>query len=336
MLLKNIKLNTFSVFLFSIVFIRLFFYFKHDPHLSEVNVFNVDPYDAFGSIAVQITFVAAFFSILRLSIANHTDIQQDYRLIMILRGNMVSLLSILVTMIADIIALVRYLGLWINSSSGIILLVMIISFTLMTVILIFWTLKLNIAKRIRIRYNVFSLKNLWSAAGFMVIAFYPVPGPFTKSILWAIFTAYLGMAIQIIIVRNLAFLILPPEDNSGSDLISVLNAFYSGVKSRITFLKPFFAFIEKGLKRRKAKTLIDWLNPRKHRWNLVILIIVFSGSALAFFEGSGEGWIGFTKKSLLLYSVYLGGETAIVLLFYGLFGSYLGMVNREKSAYSNG
>jgi hypothetical protein len=41
--------------------------------------------------------------------------------------------------------------------------------------------------------------------------------------------------------------------------------------------------------------------------------------------------LGFTRKSLLLFSVYIGGESAIILLFYGLFGRYLGMVNKEQS-----
>jgi len=335
MLLKNIKFNTLSVFIFSVVFIWFFFYCKHDPLLSEVNVFNADPYDAFGSIAVQISFVAAFFSILRLIIANLTDIQQDYHLLIILRGNLVSLLSILVTMIADIIAMVRYMRIWTNSSSGIILFAIVISFMLLAVILIFWTLKLDLSKKIRIRYNVFSLKNLWSLAGFIVIAFYPVPGSFKKSILWAIFTAYLGMAIQIMIVRNLAFLIYPPEEISATDLISVMNEVYLAVKSRFIFLKPFFDYVENGLKNRKAQPLISWLNPRKYRWNLIILIILFSGTALAFIEGIGEEWIGFTKKSLLLFSVYLGGESAIILLFYGLFGNYLGMVNKEQLVSSD-
>jgi hypothetical protein len=335
MLLKNIKFNTLSIFIFSVVFIWFFFYCKHDPLLSEVNVFNVDPYDAFGSIAVQISFLAAFFSILRLIIANLTDIQQDYHLLIILRGNLVSLLSILVSMIADIIAMVRYMRIWTNSSSGIILFAIVISFMLLAVILIFLTLTLDLSKKIRIRYNLFSLKNLWSLAGFFVIAFYPVPGPFKKSILWAIFTAYLGMAIQIMIVRNLAFLIYPPEEISATDLISVMNEVYLAVKSRFIFLNPFFDYVEKGLKNRKAQPLISWLNPRKYRWNLIILIILFTGTALAFLEGIGEEWIGFTKKSLLLFSVYLGGESAIILLFYGLFGNYLGMVNKEQPVSSD-
>ena len=193
MLMKNIKFNTLFVFFLSVVFIWLFFFCKHDPRLSEVNVFNVDPYDAVGSIAVQISFVAAFFSTLRIFAVTNIEIQPSYHLIMILRGNLVSLLSILVNMISDIIALVRFRKIWINSSSGIFLSAMVISFMLITVILILWTLKLDFAKNLKIRYNI-SLKNLWSLAGFIIIAFYPVPGPFKKSILWAIFTAYLGMA----------------------------------------------------------------------------------------------------------------------------------------------
>jgi len=67
MLLNNIKLNTIVVFFWSVVFIWFFFFCKHKLQLSKVNVFNVDPYDTLGSAAIQISFVAAAFSTLRLS-----------------------------------------------------------------------------------------------------------------------------------------------------------------------------------------------------------------------------------------------------------------------------
>jgi hypothetical protein len=67
MLLKNYKLNTISVFFLSVFFTWFFFYCKHNLQLSEVNVFNVDPYDAVGSAAIQISVVAAAFSMLRFS-----------------------------------------------------------------------------------------------------------------------------------------------------------------------------------------------------------------------------------------------------------------------------
>jgi hypothetical protein len=67
MLLNYIKLNTIVVFFWSVVFIWFFFFCKYNLQLSKVNVFNVDPYDAVGSAAIQISFVAAAFSMLHLS-----------------------------------------------------------------------------------------------------------------------------------------------------------------------------------------------------------------------------------------------------------------------------
>jgi hypothetical protein len=61
MKLNSLKFNTVVVFLFTIVFIWFFFLSKHHPALSEFNVFNVDPFDAVGSIAIQVSFFSSLF-----------------------------------------------------------------------------------------------------------------------------------------------------------------------------------------------------------------------------------------------------------------------------------
>jgi hypothetical protein len=50
---------------------------------------------------------------------------------------------------------------------------------------------------------------------------------------------------------------------------------------------------------------------------------------LSILEAIGDKWLGFNLKALMLFSVYLGGEFIIIVLFYMVFGKYLGLVNKE-------
>jgi hypothetical protein len=125
---SHYKLNTIVVFLLSIFFVWFFFYCKHDFRLSKVNVFNVDPYDGVGSIGTQVSFLAAMLSIMRLVLSCVTKVLPDSQIILILRGNIVALFSIGVTMITHTIALIRFIESWINYSSGIVLAALYFSF----------------------------------------------------------------------------------------------------------------------------------------------------------------------------------------------------------------
>lgn len=324
MLLNNIKFNTIAVFLWSIVFTWFFFHCKHDLQLSKVNVFNVDPYDAVGSIAIQISLLASLFSMMRLSLLLFTRVLPDFQIVMILHGNTVALISIIVTMISDIIALVRFSESWTKNPSGFILLILVISFLLITILIILWTLKLAI-KSIKVEYKP-SLNNILSLSGFAILALYPVI--LHESIPWAIFTAYSGMLIQILIVRNISFTILPSSDRIYPDLIDVADELYKTVKSNLTFKKALLENVEGKLNAGKTSAFINWLNPRKHDWNLIILIAILSGVGLAVLEAIGEEWIGLNTKALLLFSIYFGGELIIIVLFYRLFRNFLGIVNK--------
>jgi hypothetical protein len=50
-----------------------------------------------------------------------------------------------------------------------------------------------------------------------------------------------------------------------------------------------------------------------------------------FFEATGDNWIDFNSKALLVFSIYIGGEFIVVLLFYVLFRRYLGIINKESA-----
>jgi hypothetical protein len=250
-------------FLLSVVFVWLFFYWKHDRQLSPVNVFNVDPYDAVGSIAIQISLIASCFSVLRLFLHYTGEGTRYSNEILILRGNLLSQFSIIITMISNLIALTRFNMGWINSSPGVLLASMVISFLIITLLVVCRTLKVASAYNIETRFTLFSFKFFIVLSGFILLAFYPFMSQ--ETIIRALFTAYAGMFIQIIILSSLTFLVLPPEKIVYEDLIDVIFKYYSILKERLRFVRYFTDKTGRFLSNRRINLVIDWLNPRKHK-----------------------------------------------------------------------
>lgn len=328
MIRLNYKSNTIVVFLFSIIFIWFFFFTKHSYSLSKVNVFGDDPYDAVGSIGIQVSFFAASLSMIRVFMSYFYETLPISQIVMILRGNIVSLLSIGVTIITDLIALFRFLENWRNDTMGLVILGLVGIVLILAIALVYWVLTL--AKEIG---SSFKLKNIsimtfWPLLGFLILAIYPVK--LRDSIIGEIITAFTGMVIQITIVKSLSILMIPKQDLMFFDLIDVIDDLYVMIKKRLKFGIIFLESLEKGLNNSKVKVFIDWLNPRKHKWNLAIIIGIIIGITLIVVEGSGEHWLRINKMAFLLFSIFFVGELIIVLSFYVLFGNYLGIIKTDK------
>lgn len=327
---KNYKSNTIITFLISIAFVWLFFYWKHDPQLSTVNMFNVDPYDAVGSIAIQVSLIASCISVLRLFLYYTGEGIHYSNVILILRGNLLSQFSIIIAMISNLIALTRFNSGWINSSSGVLLTGMVISFLIITILVVCRTLKVVSAYNIETRFRLFSFKFILALSGFILLVFYPFQSH--ETIIWALFTAYAGMFIQIITLSSLAFLVIPPEEIVFEDLIDVIFKLYRTLKVRLQLMRYFADKTGRILFNPRISLVIDWLNPRKHKWRLMILIFLIMGVLMSLLEGIGEKWLGVNLKSLLLFSVYIVGEAIIIVLFYHIFRKYLGIIRWNQDA----
>jgi hypothetical protein len=96
---------TLVVFTASLVFGAFFQISKKDPFVTA-NPFADDPYDAVGSIAIQ---AAAGIGLLTLARLVHSGVAQGRY---ILRGNLVVLLSIAVTLVSDALAVVLHPAAW--------------------------------------------------------------------------------------------------------------------------------------------------------------------------------------------------------------------------------
>jgi hypothetical protein len=122
----------------NVVLAVLFYLFfqesKHQPALSQVNVFANDPYDAVGSFAVQFALFVALLSLLRAFRPYQSDNVLDKQKVFIVRGVYFTCLSIMITLIADSVAMFRHPAGWIGLSTGYALAALIGGLGLLTIL----------------------------------------------------------------------------------------------------------------------------------------------------------------------------------------------------------
>jgi hypothetical protein len=86
------------------VLFYLFFQFNKRAPLGDINPFAQDPYDAVGSFAIQVALVVSLLTYAR-ALRLRADPAQTPKLRLILRGSLLVLFAIGVTLLADVLAL---------------------------------------------------------------------------------------------------------------------------------------------------------------------------------------------------------------------------------------
>ena len=139
------------------------------------------------------------------------------------------------------------------------------------------------------------------------------------------------MLIFIVSVWSLATNLLGGEQSDYEDLIDDLVSIYHWFKRRFDFGAELFRAIEKlgGIPR--VRSILSWLNPRRHPWNIIVLVAIVMGISLAAIEALSEGASSNLNIFVLVASVFIGIESAGLLLGYGLLSGYLGFFTRAKS-----
>src|SRR5215471_1695618 len=113
----------------------LFLFFdncRHVPALSQVNPFAEDPYDSVGSFAIQLAPFFALVAILRAFRPYPSEKTRDRQLVLYARAAYFSCLAVAVTLVADIIAMLRHPSLWLGIAAGHVLLVLVGIMVLLT------------------------------------------------------------------------------------------------------------------------------------------------------------------------------------------------------------
>jgi len=71
--------------------------------------------------------------------------------------------------------------------------------------------------------------------------------------------------------------------------------------------------------------ILNWLNPRKHKWRLAVLVALAPGGSLMLVEAFTQGISPDLKVVLLVSGIFFGIEAAGIVLGYFLFVEFLGL-----------
>ena len=319
---RPIRTISVVVLLVTIFFWAFFDISKKAAILAVVNPFAEDPYDAVGSFGVQLAFAAALLSILRAFRPYRSrDILSKQRLL-ILRGETVALLSIVVTLAADIVAMLRYPSMWRDSPGGWILL------GLMGVVIFLMAMTGLWLYRFATNYPVPSANRSWVrliilVMSLLVLAIYPEA--VQDSIPGGILSALLGMVLLFLCTWALATVILPTAEKNFEDLLDDIASIYRAAKSRVRIISVF----ENLAKIWWLRSFVDWLNPRQHKWNFIVVTALAMGVVLLLAETIHEGVSTSTNVVLLVITVFVGIEGLGVFFGYLLFGEFLEIFRKE-------
>jgi hypothetical protein len=316
--------KTLSVLVLLLVFFFWAFFdiSKKAALLAVVNPFADDPYDAVGSFGLQLALFAVLLSLLRAFRPYYShEIPASQRLL-ILRGETVAVLSIVVTLTADLVAMVRYPLMWRNSRGGWVLLALMGIVIFLAVLTGLWLYRLGR------NISVFSTNREWVRLlvfplSVLILAIYPAD--LQVSIPGGIFSALLGMALLFLCAWALATVIFPPAEMRFKDVLDDFASIYQAAKPRVRALSGLGRLTSM----RWLRGGLDWLNPRRHRWNLIVIIALAMGVALLFAEFIHEGVAASANVVLLVSAVFIGIEGLGVILGYFLFAEFLGIFRKE-------
>jgi hypothetical protein len=321
-----LRLASVGALLLTGLFIFIFYRAKYDPALSSVNPFAEDPYDAVGSFGVQLGVACAILSALRAFRTNLKTESLYNRYTYTLRAMAVSQLAIIVTMLADLVALVRYSSLWIDSPYGHLLVLYAGGLFFIASGFCFYLMRL--AKR-RDVCSQNPLRQPQIVPFLILLGLLGIyPGGWRDGITGAIFTAIVGMVMLFFSVALLSRAMYPCPDVPEKDLIDDLYGIYQNLKRRSGYLARLTSSIEHMARSTQLGRIIDLLNPRKHEWNLLALVAILMGFLLAFAETFSRGPSPGAGQTILvaIVLIVLVLESAGVFLGYALLRRFLGLI----------
>jgi hypothetical protein len=323
----KVKASTLMIFSLSILFTVFFYLCKHDAVLSVVNPFASDPYDAVGSFGIQLALFSALVMLIRAFRPYPEKVPASERLLLIASGGTVVLLSVAVTLAADFIGLVRAMITHRPSPAAWMLAGLLSSMALVTMILSWVFIRDLRMIKLPLARSRWARVGIIFGLDFLILAFYPLTVR-DSSIPGAIFTVIAGMVLFLFSVWGFAAAMLPTTEYN-SDIFDDLSALFQGLKQRFGFLTGPLNWLEMAAGLPLLGGHPGMLNPRKHRWNLVILTGLLMGLMLVMTETIAEGMSPHLGKFLLVVGVYIFLEASGVLLGFLLFGKTLGLFRMD-------
>lgn len=130
---RMLKLHSVLVVILSMAFCIFFQVSKHGPPFRSLNPFGEDPYDSVGSFKVQFVLFLTVLSLVRAFRPYPRGVQKEQQVVLV-RSEMFVVLAIVITLVADLIAMIRHTTMWMGSITGYELWWMALGFLVVTVI----------------------------------------------------------------------------------------------------------------------------------------------------------------------------------------------------------
>ena len=323
---RQLKVNACLTFVLATLFYLFFQIAKHHPTLLSVNAFADDPYDSVGTAGVQLAMFTAILSLVRAFRPYQLKKDVDNQKVLLIRGEYISCLSVAVTLVADIVAMIRYPSVWIGFPAGQMLIALIGGLALLTA-LVGWLLF-----RSAQALTSSPMQGEWrraitlSCVGILILALYQAD--WHNNVPGELLTVLVGMVLFFASVWAWGIVISPPLETHGEDFIDDLVSVYRWLKAHMSHFSMFFTTIEKTFSSPFLRTLVNWLNPRKHSWNGILLVGMCMGAVLALTEALGEGGLG--PRFAVLATIFIGLEGAGVLMGYAFLAKPLRLFRHDS------
>ena len=322
--LLHLRIAAIVSLLLTAVFIHFFNRAKRDAALAAVNPFAGDPFDAVGSFGIQLGFICATLAVIR---AFRTDLKTESlsnRYTYAIRSMAVSQLAIIVTMLANAIALVRYSSQWIGTESGNDLAVITGGLFLLASLFSYYLMRLARRREVCSQNPLRQRQMVPFLILLGLLCLYPAV--WRDGTAGAILSAIAGMLVMFFSVALLSKAMFPCPDIPEKDLIDDLTGIFRDLTSRAGFLPRRADMIQKRAGSPRFRGITDFFNPRLHEWNLLALIALLMGFSIAFAEIFGDGAAAGFGRALLVGVVFIVLESAGVFLGYALLRRFLGIV----------
>ncbi len=290
-MLRKATLNALITLALTIAFYLFFMFTKHDAMLSKLIPFAFDPYDALGSFALETTVFLGALSSIRTIKLYRRGTQDTKQQILIARTQMGIALSVLLTLIGDIVAMLRHLSRWIGqpaSSELLFLTVVLALFALVVGIVIFVS-----ARHIGLPQSSGAWKKgiVIMVAMVIVLAFYPEN--LTQSMVGELLTVIIGAVLLFVPLWALGNALFPDTLDQTE-------------QGRISARFP-------------------------RQWLIVTLLGIGIGLFLVLGEATENGKGILLLHSMQIVFVYAGLEVSAVLIGYSLLRKQLGLFQDRYS-----
>jgi hypothetical protein len=331
MMPRPLKVNACLTLVLAVLFYLFWQISKQQPALSQVNAFAVDPYDAVGSFSTQLALFTATLSVIRAFRPYQPHRALEAQIRHLVRAEYITCLSIAITLVTDVVAMLRHPDVWVGFPAGYLLAALMGGMAFLTA-LVGWRIHRTIRS-----IGLPSTQHRWiraigiSLVGVIILALYPEN--VTQSIPGAILTVLVGILLFFTSVWAWGMAITPSMETPGEDLIDDLAALYRWLKAHIGRFSMFFTTCEKILGSSFLRPIVNWLNPRKHPWNGILLIGIFLGLALALAEAIGEGGLQphQVNRFVGVATIFVGLEASGILVGYAFLAKPLGLFRHDSN-----